>query len=108
MSPATRAISGAVEDEVLRTAPQKMQHATAMLDRASAARAVNSPAPAFRRESAQRHWDRRSPELRVAQVPDFPARKRPAHSRGRELSIERGKLFSSRVITPFFRATLAQ
>src|SRR5438874_2646764 len=108
MSPATRAISGAVEDEVLRTAPQKMQHATAMLDRASAARAVNSPTPAFRRESGQLHWDRRSPELRAAQLPDFPARKRPAHSRGRELSIERCNLFSSRVITAFLRAKIEQ
>src|SRR5437764_10402520 len=108
MSPATRAISGAVEDEVLKTAPQKMQHATATLDRASAARAVNSPAQAFRRESGQLHLDRCSPELHVAQVPDFPARKRPAHSRGRELSIERCNLLSSRAIMSFLRAKIEQ
>src|SRR5438067_10527168 len=108
MSPAIRAISGAVEDEVLRTAPRKMQHATATLDRASAARAVNSPTPAFRRESGQRHLDRCSPELRAAQLPDFPARKPSVHSQGRELSIERCNLFSWRAITAFLRAEIEQ
>ncbi len=66
----------------MRIALQRMRHAPATLDRASAARAMNSPAPAFRRESGQRHLDRCSPGLRAAQLPDFPARKRSAHSQG--------------------------
>src|SRR5947199_989 len=85
-----------------------MQHAPATLDHASVARAVNFPAPAFRQESAQLHLDRFSPELRVAQLPDFPARKPSAHSRGRERSIERCNLFPWRAITAFLRAELEQ
>src|SRR4029077_20665375 len=95
MSPAIRAIFGAAAGVVLRIALQRMRHAPATLDRASAARAMNSPAPAFRRESGQRHLDRCSPELRAAQLPDFSARKPSAHSKGQERSIGRCNLFSS-------------
>src|SRR5205823_7101679 len=85
-----------------------MRHAPATLDRASAARAVNSPVSAFRPESRQRHLDRCSTELRAAQLPDFPARKPLVHSQGRELSINQCNFFSWRTITAFLRAEIEQ
>src|SRR5262249_45518139 len=106
--PATRAVSGVVEDEVLRTDLQKTQHAPTRPDRASAARGVNSPAPAFRQESAQRHLDRCSPELPAAQLPDFAAREPSARLQGSELSIEQPNLFSSRACKAFSRAKIEQ